>query len=76
MKPVVDRLTKQYEGKVEVRRMNTEDPNAQELADTYGIQYVPTFVFVDESGKRVDQVVGEISEQDLARKLDSLSASK
>ena len=72
MKPVVDRLKQRYAGKVDVRQLNADEAGTQELANRYGIQYVPTFVFVDKAGKRVDQVVGEISEQDLAKKLDSL----
>ena len=74
MKPVVDRLMQRYAGKVELRRMDANAAATQQLADAYGVQYVPTFVFVDKSGARVDQVVGEIGEQDLATRLDSLAA--
>ena len=73
---MVDRLSKRYEGKVEVRRLNADDAVTQQLADTFGVQYVPTFVFIDRGGNRVDQVVGGLTEQDLAKKLDSLVAAK
>jgi thioredoxin-like negative regulator of GroEL len=72
MKPVVDGLKQRYAGKVEFRRLDANSQVTQQLADAFGVQYVPTFVFVSSKGERVDQVVGEISAQDLAKKLDSL----
>ncbi len=72
MKPVVDGLAKQYEGKVEFRRLDANAQATQQLADTFGVEYVPTFVFVNAKGERVDQVVGEMSEQQLQAKLDTL----
>jgi thioredoxin-like negative regulator of GroEL len=72
MKPVVDRLKQRYEGKVEFRRLDANAQSTQSLADAYGVQYVPTFVLLGSDGQRVDEVVGEIAEQDLARKLDTL----
>ncbi len=76
MKPVVDGLAKRYDGKVEFRLLNADDSATQQLADTFGVQYVPTFVFTDKNGNRVDEVVGELSEQDFAKKLDSLATAK
>lgn len=76
MKPVVDGLTKQFAGKVEVRRLDANAQETQQLANTYNVQYVPTFVFVDKDGKTVDQVVGELSEQQLKQKFESLAAGK
>lgn len=72
MKPVVDRLEQRYGIKVEFRRLNANAPSTQQLANSFGVRYVPTFVLVGKDGSRVDQVVGEASEQDLARKLDAL----
>lgn len=76
MKPVVDGIMKRYEGKVELRRMDANAADTQQLANSYGVQYVPTFVFVDKGGQRVDEVVGEMSEQQLTQKLDALVAAK
>lgn len=72
MKPVVDGLRKQYQGKVEFRTLNIADPATQQLADSFGVQYVPTFTFINSDGNRRDQVVGEVSEQVLKQKLDAL----
>ena len=74
MKPVVDRLREQYAGKVDVKRMSLDgdDKQAESLAQSAGIQYVPTFVFVDAQGARRDFVVGEMTEAALTAKLDAL----
>jgi thioredoxin-related protein len=74
MKPVVDRLTNEYAGKVEIRLMslNGDDPAAEQLATKYAVQYVPTFVFVDSQGVKQDTVVGETPEATMREKLDAL----
>lgn len=72
MKPVVDGLMQRYTGRIEYRRLNANDSSTQQLADQFGVQYVPTFVLIDSHGNRADEVVGEISATDLAKKLDAL----
>jgi thioredoxin-like negative regulator of GroEL len=72
MKPVVDGLAQQYKGKVEFRRLDANDDATQQLAQAYGVQYVPTFVFLNADGTRSDQLVGEASAADLTKRLDAL----
>jgi thioredoxin-like negative regulator of GroEL len=72
MKPVVDGLEKRYAGKVEFRRLDANSEATAQVADQFGIQYVPTFVFINSDGTRADQVVGEVAEADLVRRLDAL----
>lgn len=73
MKPVVDGLKKEYEGKVEFRTLNVEkDPSGVELANKLGVQYVPTFVYVNSDGTIVNQVVGEQAADDIRTVLDGL----
>ncbi len=73
MAPVVDRLTDEYEGTVEIRAMNVEnDAAAAELASSFRVQYVPTFVFVGVDGTTAETLVGEVSEDALREKLDAL----
>ena len=74
MKPVVDRLEKAYAGKVDIRRLDAgkHDPETDRLASTFGVQYVPTFVFVDSKGEVRDVVVGETPESALRTRLDDL----
>jgi thioredoxin-like negative regulator of GroEL len=74
MKPVVDRLQERYKGTIEFRRLNTDaqDAAAGRLADSFGVQYVPTFVFLNRDGSRSDLVVGEVTEEALVTKLSAL----
>jgi thioredoxin-related protein len=74
MAPVVDRLADEYTGKVDVKKMslNGDDPAAEELATRFGVEYVPTFVFVDSQGTQQGLIVGETAESNLRAKLDAL----
>lgn len=73
MVPVVDRLKTEYEGVVEFRIINVEtDSEGAELASQFGLQYVPSFVFLGSDGSQQDQLVGEVSEQQLRSALDAL----
>jgi thioredoxin-like negative regulator of GroEL len=74
MKPLVERLEKEYQGKVEFRRLNVEtDPAAVELANKMGVQYVPTFIFANSSGIVSKNSVGEMTEANLKAGLDVLN---
>ncbi len=53
--PIVKELAGEYEGKVEFRKLNT-DENPQ-VATTYGIRSIPTLMLF-KGGQRVDQIVG------------------
>lgn len=73
MKPVVDRLEKQYKGKVEFRLINVDnDKQGAALMDQFNAQYVPTFVFINSDGSKADLKVGELKEADLVKALDGL----
>ncbi len=75
MKPVVDRLSAEYAESVEFRLVNldTGGSEAAQLADRFGIQFVPTFIFVDGTGEIVDQHVGGMEETALRDKLDAIA---
>jgi len=74
MKPLVERLKKEYEGKVEFRLYNVEeDQTGVALADELDVQYVPTFVFATKDGVVSSKVVGEQTEQQLRTGLDALN---
>jgi len=70
---VVDRLTTEYEGTVEIRTMNVEkDEAAAQLASDFRVQYVPTFVLLNADGTTSDIIVGEVTEDRLRGALDAL----
>ena len=73
MKPLVEGLEKTYSSKVEFRRLNVEsDQNAIALANKLGVQYVPTFVFVNADGVVAKTTVGEMTLDALTSAVTSL----
>lgn len=73
MKPVVDGLQSEYQGKVEFKLYDVEkDKEGAALADSLGAQFVPTFVFVNADGSVAQTIVGEIDEAKLRTTLDAL----
>lgn len=65
--PVVDEIAEQYEGKVKVVKLNTdENPN---VASQYGIRSIPTLM-IFKGGQRVDVVVGAVPKATLANTLE------
>ena len=65
--PVVEDISKQYEGQVKVVKLNTdENPN---IASQYGIRSIPTLM-IFKGGERVDMVVGAVPKTTLANTLE------
>jgi len=74
MKPVVDRLKKQYEGKVEFKLYDVDSSaEGNQLMSQFNAKYVPTFVFINKDGSISTQKVGETSEADMKSALDALN---
>ena len=67
--PVIDQLSKEYEGKVKFVKVDT-DAN-QDLAMQFGIMSIPTVMFFSK-GKVEDIVVGAVPSSVFKSKLDSL----
>lgn len=65
--PVVEEIAEQYEGKVKVVKLNT-DENPQ-VATQYGIRSIPTLMIFS-GGQRVDMVVGAVPRTTLATTLE------
>ncbi|MEO1432900.1 MAG: thioredoxin [Cyanobacteria bacterium J06632_19] len=65
--PVVDEISSQYEGKIKVVKVNTdENPN---VASQYGIRSIPTLM-IFKGGQKVDMVVGAVPKTTLANTLE------
>ncbi len=51
--PVLEELSKEYEGRLVVYKVNTDAE--QELSSVFGIQSIPTFLFIDANGEPMMQ---------------------
>jgi thioredoxin-like negative regulator of GroEL len=47
--PILEELALEYSGKIIVYKVNTE--NEQELASVFGIQSIPTLLFIPKTGQ-------------------------
>lgn len=73
MLPIVDELTKDYEGKIAFFKMNVD-----ENIDTPGqfsVMSIPTFVLF-KNGEAVETFIGMQSKETIAGKLDALLAAQ
>jgi thioredoxin 1 len=57
--PILEKIAKEYEGKVIVAKVNTDENN--EWAGKYGVRGIPTMLFIAK-GKVVHQQVGAMPE--------------
>ncbi|MBV6397351.1 MAG: hypothetical protein HFACDABA_02965 [Anaerolineales bacterium] len=69
MKPIVDGIEQEYEGRLMVIRLNIQEQVGRELAPFYGFELTPTFIFFDAQGSEIWRSVGNL---DLARLRHSL----
>jgi thioredoxin 1 len=65
--PVVEEIASQYEGKIKVVKVNT-DENPQ-IASQYGIRSIPTLM-IFKDGQKVDMVVGAVPKTTLSNTLE------
>ena len=57
--PVLDKLAKEFEDKLLIAKVNTDEN--QEWASRYGVQGIPTMLFISE-GKIIHRQVGAVPE--------------
>ncbi len=67
--PVVEELSKDYEGKAIVGKVDVDTNN--EISAKYGIRNIPTILFL-KNGEVVDKQVGAAPKAALAEKLEKL----
>lgn len=61
----MDRLEDELGDRLDIIRVNIQEPVGRELAGSLGFQYTPTFIFFDENGIEVWREVGGLNEQKL-----------
>ncbi|QEH68139.1 thioredoxin [Cellulosilyticum sp. ST5] len=69
MAPVIDELAGDYEGKVRIGKVNTDENRG--TASKYNIMSIPTILFI-KNGEVVDQVVGAVPKTVLEQKINSM----
>nr|WP_307992702.1 thioredoxin [uncultured Niameybacter sp.] len=69
MAPIIDELATQYEGKVKIGKVNTDENRA--VASKYNIMSIPTILFIKD-GQVVDTTVGALPKQVLEQKISQL----
>lgn len=69
LSPVIEKIGTDYQGKVKVFKMNTDDnPNT---AAQFRVQAIPTLLFF-KSGSLVEQMVGVQPEKEIRNRLETL----
>ncbi len=58
IKPTVAQIEKKWDGKVRLIRMNVDHQEARQAVRKYGVRGTPTFLFITQSGKVTDTMVG------------------
>ncbi len=67
--PIVEEIAKEYQGKVVVGKMNTDENPV--VASKFNISAIPSMLFF-KGGRVVEQMVGVHSKKDIKTKLDAL----
>ncbi|MDD2646501.1 MAG: thioredoxin [Patescibacteria group bacterium] len=67
--PIIEELTKDYEGKVKIGKLNVEE--SLETAQNYDVMNLPTLIFFRD-GKEIERVLGFHSKEELKAKIDNL----
>ena len=69
MSPVVDELSREYEGRLKVGKVNVDENTI--VAQQYRVMSIPTILLI-KNGQVVDQVVGAVPKAQLTGKIDSI----
>jgi len=69
--PVVEELAREYQGKIKVMKLNTDD--APDVATRFQIMSIPTILFF-RNGQTVEKIVGARPKQHFKQTIDALLA--
>ena len=65
--PVVEEIAGEYEGKLKVGKLNTDD--SRETAAKYGVMSIPTII-IFKNGKEKERIVGAQPKRAIVEKID------
>lgn len=69
MQPIMKSIEEKYAGQVKVVFHDVWTPEGKPFASVYGIESIPTQVFLDENGKEYSRHVGYFPEEELVKVL-------
>ena len=69
MKPIVDGLEGQDQGKLIVLRVDIQSATGQALAPRFDFQYTPTFIFFNSQGKELWRSIGQLDANQVGNSL-------
>ncbi len=59
----MDGLEQELTGRLNIIRINIQEPVGHQLAPVYDFEYTPTYIFFDAAGKELWRTIGEIDPQ-------------
>jgi len=68
MAPILDEMTVEYKGVLDVEFVDVWQPENKAIAQKYGIRSIPTQIYFDETGKEIWRHVGFISKENMLAK--------
>ena len=66
--PVLEALSKEYEGKVDIYKINTDEE--QELSQVFQIQSIPSILFIPK-GKQPQMTMGALPKQEFVKLINN-----
>ena len=70
MKPILEELAKEYEGKVNVLIISVDEH--RDLTKQYGIMAIPTQIFFDSEGQELTRHMGFFAKEDIITQLQKM----
>src|SRR5262249_47526789 len=72
-KTTVDRAEREFKGRITFRRVDIQSGEGGKLAEQYGIERTPSFIFFDEAGEEQWRSIGKLDLPRLKSSLENAS---
>ncbi|MBN1865498.1 MAG: thioredoxin family protein, partial [Victivallales bacterium] len=66
--PIIEELRNEYQGVLHVEVVDVGLQENEAMAKNFGVQMIPTLVFLDKDGKELTRNVGYASKEDILKK--------
>jgi hypothetical protein len=68
----VDRLAQEWNGRVQVVRVNVHDPASRPLLTRLGFRFTPTYILLDTNGREAWRTSGVLNPTEATRMVNTL----